>query len=62
MQLIALVYHGFPTKQTTWNFEYGKHLHISRVQNWKEVTTRFPKVEYAVNNNMSVVHIFIINA
>ena len=48
-------------KLRTWNFEYGKHLHINRLQNWKEATTRFPKARYAVNNNMSVVHIFIIN-
>ena len=63
---MLLLYQGFPTNQTTWNqttwnFEYGKHLHINRVQNWKEVTTRFPKARYAVNNDMSVVHIFIIN-
>ena len=58
---MLLLYQGFPTKQATWNFEYGKHLHINRVQNWKEVTTRFPKARYAVNNNMSVVHILIIN-
>ena len=46
-------------KLATWNFEYGKHLHITRVQNWKEAITRFPKARYAVNNNMSVVHIYI---
>ena len=61
MQPIAFIVSRVSNKTNYLNFEYGKHLHINRVQNWKEATTRFPKAKYAVNNNMSVVHIFIIN-
>ena len=59
MQLIAFIVSRVSNK--TNYLEFQKHLHINRVQNWKEATARFPKVRYAVNNDMSVVHIFIIN-